>query len=393
MEPLDVPVELVQSLRNDACRADESCIISSDFVEWLRVHAVDALDPGSDDGNQRLMVAGRLGRTLARTCPSAAWLGVLFILHRWLSRRFGFEAQRAINQGTRIPLIAAGFRPTGTAERRGTTYRLNGKWDLVSGAHYADWMLVNASVSSEEDARFFLVEAKHARVLRNEALGGLRGSGSDSVLLEDVDVDTIFSLPERVLRSPEAPGSTPDSDPLLRCQVQPVLAMIGCSVIVGAGEGIFEALLQDAHGTLGSKVDKLARPAERTLLRIGEAHSNVVEAGLIWELAMSRLLEYCHGIGDEGLHGRLEYRLSVAQVARHAWEGTVIAREVLGTKASMLARNVEISIRALQTLRSHHLYRWDETMVMVGEAYLGGKTHSMNASCARRARPPPAGIE
>lgn len=373
MDPLNVPADLVQSLRHDARRADDSCIISSDFVEWLRTHAVDVLDPGSDDSNQRLLVAGCLGRTLARTCPSAAWLGILFILHRWLSRRFGFEVQRTINHGTRNPLIAAGFRPTGTAERRGTKYRLNGKWDLVSGAHYADWMLVNASVFSEEDTRFFLVEAKHSRVLKNEALDGLRGSGSDSVLLEDVDVDTIFSLPERVLRSPEAPGSTFDPDSLLRCQVQPVLAMIGCSVLVGASEGILEALLQDLHVHLGSKVNKLARPAERALLRIGEAHSSVVEAGLIWEVAMSKLLQYCHGIGNEGLHGRLEYRLSVAQVARHAWEGTVIAREALGTRASMLAGNVEISIRALQTLRSHHLYQWDETMVIVGEAALTEK--------------------
>jgi indole-3-acetate monooxygenase len=116
------------------------------------------------------------------------------------------DTGRAVVAATPDPVIACALAPMGvgnvlSAEVAGTAaepvYRLEGRWAINSGCRHADWFIaafamkqagVDTPSWGEDFVRFAVLPADRVRVLDTWAVSGLRGSGSDDVLISGVDV-------------------------------------------------------------------------------------------------------------------------------------------------------------------------------------------------------------
>ncbi|MDL5158603.1 acyl-CoA dehydrogenase family protein [Actinomycetospora termitidis] len=119
----------------------------------------------------------------------------------WGSQELG---QRVVGT-TPDPLIACALAPMGdgtllSAEETGGDepgYRLSGRWAINSGCRHADWFIaafakktegVDSPQWGEDVVRFAVLPADRVRVLDTWHVLGLRGSGSDDVEIDGVEV-------------------------------------------------------------------------------------------------------------------------------------------------------------------------------------------------------------
>src|SRR4029453_9941739 len=112
--------------------------------------------------------------------------------------RFLDDAGRARIFGDSSRLFAGSTRPTGRAVPTGEGFRLSGRWSLVSGCELADYVHLMSLVHEDgvprmrapgqPDLRVLFVPKGRYEILDTWHVGGLRGSGSHDVVVEDVFV-------------------------------------------------------------------------------------------------------------------------------------------------------------------------------------------------------------
>ncbi|MGI9612041.1 MAG: acyl-CoA dehydrogenase family protein [Acidimicrobiales bacterium] len=129
---------------------------------------------------------------LARLDGSVGWcaqVSAAVTIHlAWLDPD-ALEAMQATTDG---PLhIAGSARPLGEAVRTEDGYRIKGHWNYASGVRHANWYLATAFVDNDDGsrvARSMLVPVADGEIVPNWDVVGMRGTGSDDFVLDDVVV-------------------------------------------------------------------------------------------------------------------------------------------------------------------------------------------------------------
>lgn len=112
--------------------------------------------------------------------------------------RFLDNAGRARIFGDSKTLFAGSTRPTGRAVTEQGGFRLSGRWSLVSGCELADYIYFMCLVhedgkprmltANQPDLRVLFVPKGSYNILDTWHVGGLRGSGSHDVIVDEVFV-------------------------------------------------------------------------------------------------------------------------------------------------------------------------------------------------------------
>jgi alkylation response protein AidB-like acyl-CoA dehydrogenase len=154
--------------------------------------------------------------TLAGVEASVSWLVWNNTLPCFWAR-FLDDAGRARVFGDTSRLFAGSTRPTGQAVTTPGGFRLSGRWSLVSGCELADYLHLISLVHEDgaprmvapgqPDLRLLFVPKGRYAVLDTWHVGGLRGSGSHDVVVDDVFVpieDSFAPAPPAASNSPLA---------------------------------------------------------------------------------------------------------------------------------------------------------------------------------------------
>ena len=158
----------------------------------------------------------RVLETLACVEASVSWLVWNNTLPCFWAR-FLDDAGRARIFGDPSRLFAGSTRPTGQAVTTKGGFRLSGRWSLVSGCELADYLHLISLVHEDgaprmlargqPDLRVLFIPKGRYAILDTWHVGGLRGSGSHDVVVDDVLVpieDTFAPAPPVASSSPLA---------------------------------------------------------------------------------------------------------------------------------------------------------------------------------------------
>ncbi|WP_246811914.1 acyl-CoA dehydrogenase [Oceanobacillus polygoni] len=184
--------------------ADEIASVSAKVVSLMESTGITQMMIPKNQGGPDigLRTFAKVVRKVANYNLSAAWLAYLYPLHNMLPAYLPRKGQDEIfNQGG---LIADIFAAIGTAEKDGDGYRISGKWNFVSGVNHADWVGVGVKiVMSDGDGKpevcLPIIPVSELQIVENWDTFGLRGSGSNQVIAEDVYVPL-----ERIFRPEQA---------------------------------------------------------------------------------------------------------------------------------------------------------------------------------------------
>lgn len=125
---------------------------------------------------------------LARHDGSVAWCAQVAAATTTFLAWLDPAATEEMVATTAGPLHVAGSaRPLGTAIRTGDGYRVSGRWNFASGVRHANWFLASAFVDGTSP-RTMLVPIDQGRIVANWDVMGMRGTGSDDYVIDDVDV-------------------------------------------------------------------------------------------------------------------------------------------------------------------------------------------------------------
>lgn len=168
-----------------------------------------------------MMVADVVGE-VGRVCGSSGWCFDLLIQHQWVLGMFPGEAQDMVYKANLRPKIGTSFMPVGKAARAPGGFRVSGEWGFSSGVDHCDWAILGAPVAPAEssgsppDIRFFLLGPGEFTVRDTWNAVGLRGSGSNNVVVTDVLVREEHTLRAADFASGRSPGTRVNAGVMFR---------------------------------------------------------------------------------------------------------------------------------------------------------------------------------
>jgi alkylation response protein AidB-like acyl-CoA dehydrogenase len=217
MTPLNDPLLAAQSLRETILKhrkeTEETRSLAPQIVEGLIETGLCRLVvPSSLGGHEAAPV--RFVQTLeelASAEASVAWIVWNNALPCFSARHLSEAPRREIFSDPRR-LFASSTRPSGKAVITDGGFRVSGRWSLVSGCELADWIPVMCVVIEGEGPRMLAPGIPETRmayipkgsytILDTWYVGGLRGSGSHDIVVDDEFVSaekTYFFLdPDRL---------------------------------------------------------------------------------------------------------------------------------------------------------------------------------------------------
>lgn len=327
---------------------------------------------GQGAGSRELIDTTRI---LATGCPSTAWVLSFLIMHNWLVTRFPERFQQEVfgsRQGYAMmpaPLAPTGKLRAATGPDGEPGWMVSGRWEWATGVRHADWVMVTG-VEDRADAlvaRFAVLPIEDVEVQDVWYTSGMRATGSDTVVVDDVFVpDHRTLVSDQLLEA----GEPADGDGLAHLSVMAVLALLAAAPAVGAAERAVEEYEKRLRTrvlafSLGDKAAE--QPVAQA--RLGTAIADVRAARAALEGGLDRL-EMIAGSTDPTAE-RIAVRLAAADAVRRSV--AVIGDVCAGSGASVYKSGAVLQRlqRDVEVLKGHVMFDWDRTTELVGRVTLG----------------------
>ena len=232
-------------------------------------------------------------RDIAGACDSTGWVSSVLGVHPWQVALFADEAQQAVWCSDPNVRLSSSYAPTGKATLADGGYQLSGKWSFSSGCDHATWVLLGGLVFNADgqvvDFRTFLVPREKYQVVDVWNVVGLRGTGSNDIVVDDVFVPEAFTLSMGETGQCKGPGQEVNTSNLYKLPFHSIFTTTICTPIIGMAYGAYAE-----HVDMQQKRVRAAYLGEKASLdpfaavRIARASSDIDAA---WALAMNNIRE------------------------------------------------------------------------------------------------------
>ncbi|MEV5876317.1 acyl-CoA dehydrogenase family protein [Streptomyces sp. NPDC052101] len=305
-------------------------------------------------------------------CASAAWAASLSAYAARYGAFLPLEGQAVLWADGPDALMAGALMPAGKAERVSGGWRLSGEWKYISGVRFADWVFACSAVPGKAgpdgrgEVRFFAVPRADITVKDTWFTLGMRGTGSDTMVLDDAFVPEALTLSRFDINAGRATASE------ARCHTVPVNAVNALPLavpVVGAARGTVRAAAEQSI----RRTDRRGAPLrEKPSVQIDLARSAAeVDAA---ELLVQRAARVADGIertedGEAAVRGPRDFaqavELSVSAVER-LFRGT-------GTTGHFESDPVQRFWRDVNTAASHVIFSFETAGAAYGAWALGAE--------------------
>jgi alkylation response protein AidB-like acyl-CoA dehydrogenase len=256
-------------------------------------------------------------------------------------------------------ILCGSTAAVGTADEIDGGYRVNGRWQFVSGCHNCHVFtgLVQRRRGGEPIPHMPIVYAVVVRpdfqILDTWNVGGLCGSGSHDVTITNVEVPN-----DRILARM---GGLPPESPLERFPLVSRLAYNKVGVALGIARAAIDVFVELATGKIPrfTSTTLRQRPFAQRAIALAEVRLRAARA-LVFELAEQMWQHVCAGAPIE-LRERALFQIACSDAVVAAADAVDAICEAAGTSANdrtnpleRLARDVRV-VRQHVTVAPHHI--------------------------------------
>jgi 3-hydroxy-9,10-secoandrosta-1,3,5(10)-triene-9,17-dione monooxygenase len=318
---------------------------------------------------------------IARGCGSTAWCMGVIHAHSWLIGSFPQEAQAESYGANPDAIVCAVIAPRGKARAVAGGYRLDGLWPFASGCQHADWLLLGSEIADEGgivvDAAELLVPARDIVIRDDWNVVGLRGTGSCSIVANDVFVPKhrYLSLPGII--AGEAPGAAAHDTSLYKGAAVPVLVLAITSAALGMAEAALAAFKERLPGR------EIAYTEHEVQIDSPTTHRQVADAATRVHVARLLLHRCADDIEAAAARGemmeftaRARIRMDCAYAVRQCMEAVEILYLACGGSGIAETNQVQRAWRDLHAVNMHGALTLETNQVMYGRILLGLKPNT-----------------
>ncbi|HUZ74073.1 MAG TPA: acyl-CoA dehydrogenase family protein [Stellaceae bacterium] len=252
--------------------------------------------------------------TLAEGCFSTAWVYGVVGIHPWIMALYDERAAEEVWGKDRATLISSSLMPGGQAVPAAGGFRLTGRWLYSSGCDHCNWALLGGVVAAADptafDWRFFLVPRAQYQIVDTWNVSGLKGTGSQDVVVEDAFVPAHRAHKVLDFYQCVGPGQALNTGALYRIPAAQILYLgVACGAI-GALQGMVGAFLDYGRSRATVRGKTVDDPFAQ--LACAEAAATVDELKLVLHRNLRNLMDFAERGEVPPLAERVRYKFQSA---------------------------------------------------------------------------------
>jgi 3-hydroxy-9,10-secoandrosta-1,3,5(10)-triene-9,17-dione monooxygenase len=308
------------------------------------------------------------GRALAQVCPSSGWIVSVVGSHAAYLGRLSKAAQDDVWSGGDDVLVATASVPQGPKVRVADGgFVLEGQWRFSSGIDHASWVMISGTVAETGGMGFFLIPRPEVTIKDDWFVAGMSGTGSKSLLVDDVFVPTHRYVPFEEFFPARQRGPEVNDGSVYRADFRLFAGSAMLGPIVGAAEGALR-LVQELAVAGDSRLDRNDTAVQ---LLVAESTAEVSTAACLLE----RLLERQNHYATQDLAAPAPDRLALLQ--DRTFMTRLCTRAIERLVNELDAENLfadhplQRQFRDLAAMAQQVGVNWDRNMSSCGQKLLG----------------------
>jgi 3-hydroxy-9,10-secoandrosta-1,3,5(10)-triene-9,17-dione monooxygenase len=272
--------------------------------------------------------------------------------------------------------MSSSYAPTGRARLTEGGHRLSGRWSFSSGCNHASWVLLGGIVTNDEgapvDFRTFLLPAADYEIEDVWDTVGLRGTGSNDIVVDGAFVPEHRSLSFADVTKCVCPGQAVNDAPLYRIPFGSVFSYAITTPVIGMATGAYHAHV-DYQRTRVSAAYAGHKVAEDPFAqaRIAEAAAEIDAAWLALERNMTELMAHARAGEPIPMPLRLRIRRDQVRGTGQAISAVDLLFENSGGRALRTGTPIQRFWRDAHAGRVHAINDPERALTMFGRGEFG----------------------
>ncbi len=256
-------------------------------------------------------------RDIASACGSTGWVSSVVGVHPWQVALFSDEAQQAVWGEDTSVRLSSSYAPTGKAVVTDGGFTLSGKWSFSSGCDHCSWVLLGGLVFNSDDQvvdfRTFMVPRDDYEIVDVWNVVGLRGTGSNDIVVDEVFVPEAFTLSMGETGACRGPGQEQNTSDLYKLPFHSIFTGTITTPIIGMAMGAYaEHVEMQQKRTRAAYLGEKASMDPFAAVRIARASAEIDAA---WTMLTANIREeQAHVAQGEKIPLRLRLKVRRDQV-------------------------------------------------------------------------------
>jgi 3-hydroxy-9,10-secoandrosta-1,3,5(10)-triene-9,17-dione monooxygenase len=272
--------------------------------------------------------------------------------------------------------MSSSYAPTGKVKQVEGGYQVSGRWSFSSGSDHATWVLLGGIVppgkeGGPADFRTFLIPASDYAIEDVWHTIGLRGTGSNDIVVEDAFVPAYRSLSFNDTARCVCPGQEFNSSPLYKIPYGSIFTYAITTPVIGMATGAYDAHTTYMQERVRASYGVRAAEDPHSQVRVAVAASDLDYAWLALQADMNELMDLV--TAGERLPLRLRLRVRRDQV-----RGTELAIHAVdrlfensGGRAIYTSNPIQRFWRDAHAGRVHAINDPERALTMYGKGEFG----------------------
>jgi len=367
---------LVAALAARAPAADRARHVPDETIaDFQRTGIMRVVQPRRFGGLQASFgVCSRIIEILAEGCAASAWVYAVLSEHQWIIACMPEQAQCDVWSDDPTAVAASSLAPRETARAVAGGWRLSGRFPFSSGCLHAQWAIIGArceDAAGGQPTRYLLVPMSQIQIIDDWEVLGLRGTGSRSLLIDNVFIPAHRSILLRDLFDGTTPGAEAHPDyPLLRAPRGLLVPFSLPAVAFTLGRRALDLVAVSLRTRL-SRGTRLMADSEVVQQQLGEAAAEIETAILIMHARREEALALVESGAVIPPEAPMRTRRDVAFAVWQLRRGVERLVELAGSRTVYDAEPLQSLWRDVLTISTHTAVSRHVGMVPYGRRLLG----------------------
>ncbi|WP_344937651.1 acyl-CoA dehydrogenase family protein [Zhongshania borealis] len=353
--------EIAKVLKERSYQANESRNVSDETVRAMSEAGLfRILQPKRWNGfEMHPNTFFKVQMALAEACMSTAWIYGVIGVHPYQLALFDDRAQQEVWGDDDSVLVSSTYQPVAKIKLVEGGYRISGRWSFSSGCTHCDWVLLGGMIPPDlseagaPDMRTFLLPRSDYQIIENWDVLGLRATGSNDILVEDVFVPEYRTHKALDGFLCQSPGNDVNKAPLYRIPWAQLFVRSVSTGAIGAAEGALSEYLKIAAKRMPSFSEKgtVHDPIAQTIVADAVVAINELKQTLFCN--MNDLYDAAHEDRMLSIDDRVKYRYDSAVVVDRCLEIVTKLQHNLGGRGIYMNNPVARYFLDLNAARAH----------------------------------------
>jgi 3-hydroxy-9,10-secoandrosta-1,3,5(10)-triene-9,17-dione monooxygenase len=374
--------KLTPVLRERAQRTEENrALLPETLQDFIDAGFYRILQPAKYGGYEMPpMTLFKVVMELAKGCPSSAWCLCLITVHNWEVALL--DPRMAEDLWGRDPdaRASSSYAPFGQVTPVDGGYRLSGRWSWSSGSDHCSWVILGgivpraADVAGPPDVRAFLVPRPDYAVADVWHVLGLKGTGSNDIIVEDAFVPEHRTHQFFHSFMMTDPGRAAFTSRNYKYPFGVIFAYSLSIVTIGMADGALEAFREDMKVRLGAYDGAKAMEDPFVRHRLAEAEAMIRGLHARLEANFAEMDALIDAGAEFPLDLRVKNKWDAQWIAKEAMKAVELLFKASGARGLKLDNPMQRFFRDAHAASNHAFLNADKGSLNAGLVQLGGMT-------------------